>query len=91
MLRSIFDVFFAPFAWLFSSEALSDLHKDRGYQQGYLYSLLYTVIMAVFGYEALIRWRNKAKNGTYQTWRYISLISFQLVFFLIVNMSPCRR
>jgi NosR/NirI family nitrous oxide reductase transcriptional regulator len=86
VLRSLFDVFFTPFAWLFSSEALADIGGDRGYQQGFLYSLLYTVLMAVFGYGALIRWRNKTRNGTYQTWRYISLISFQLVFFLIVNI-----
>jgi len=85
-LRSAFDVFFAPFAWLFSSEALADLRADRGYQQGYLYSLLYTVVMAVFGYEALVRWRGKARDGRYQTWRYTSLISFQLAFFLIVNI-----
>ena len=62
VLRSLFDVFFYPFAWLFSGDALADLQGDRGYQQGYLYSLLYTVIMAVFGYEALIRWRGK--DGT---------------------------
>ena len=85
-LLALFELVFTPFALLFSPEALADLRSDRGYQQGFLYSLLYTVVMLVFGYEALVRWRGKAKNGRYQTWRYVSLLSFQVVFFAIVNL-----
>ncbi len=85
-LLKIFQVAFAPFAWLFSEQAMTDILSDRGYQQGFLYSLLYTIVMVVFGYEALIRWRGKAKHKSYQTWRFLSLIGFQVVFFLIVNI-----
>lgn len=85
-LGKLFTIGFSPFAWLFSSEAVADMMADRGYQQGYLYSLLYTVAMLVFGYEALVRWRKKAKHKSYQTWRYVSLLSFQLGFFLVVNV-----
>lgn len=86
VLGKIFQIAFSPFAWLFSEQALADIAADRGYQQGYLYSLLYTVVMAVFGYQALIRWRAKAKDGRYQTWRFGTLIAFQVGFFLIVNL-----
>ncbi len=85
-LASLFKVFFAPFSWLFTEDAMANIRADRGYQQGYLYSLLYTVVMVVFGYEALVRWRKKAKNKQYQTWRYVSLLSFQVAFFLVVNV-----
>ncbi len=85
-LGKLFSVAFAPFAWLFSAEAIGDMMADRGYQQGYLYSLLYTVLMLGFGYEALMRWRSKAKHKSYQTWRYTTLIAFQVVFFLVVNV-----
>ena len=59
---------------------------DRGFQQGYLYSGLYTVLMAWCGYEALIRWRGIARRKAYQTWRFVSLISFQVISFLLVNV-----
>ena len=86
VLAKIFSIAFTPFAWLFSEQALADIMSDRSYQQGFLYSGLYTVVMLVFGYEALIRWRKKARDKRYQTWRYISLLSFQVGFFLIVNI-----
>jgi thioredoxin reductase len=38
-LRGIFQLAFAPFAWLFSAGALADIGANRGFQQGYLYSL----------------------------------------------------
>ena len=85
-LWKMFQIVFAPFAWLFSADAIADIRADRGYQQGFIYSLIYTVAMLVFGYEALIRWRKKAKHKQYQTWRYVSLLSFQVVFFLVVNI-----
>ncbi|MBW2734094.1 MAG: NAD(P)-binding domain-containing protein [Deltaproteobacteria bacterium] len=82
----LFRVGFAPFSLFFSDAAMSDMLRDRGFQQGYLYSLLYTVLMLVFGYQAMIRWRNKAKDRRYQTYRYLTLLSFQVGFFLIVNV-----
>lgn len=85
-LRTIFEVAFWPFSFLFSPEAKTDIWADRGYQQGYLYSLLYTIVMVVFGGEALIRWRNIARDGRYQTYRYASLLTLQVVFFLVVNI-----
>lgn len=86
VLGTIFGVAFAPLSWVFSETAKADIWADRGYQQGYLYSLLYTVLMAGFGFQALIRWRNTAKNKKYQTYRYLSLITFQSLFFIIVNV-----
>lgn len=86
VLGAIFSVVFAPFAWLFSAQAQADIYADRGYQQGFIYSGIYTVVMLVFGWEALIRWRRIAKNKRYQTIRYISLIAFQVGFFFIVNI-----
>ncbi len=86
VLGGIFEIALLPFSWLFSAEALADMRADRGFQQGYLYSLLYTLVMLIFGYQALIRWRRKARDKRYQTYRYATLISFQLGFFLIVNV-----
>ena len=86
VLGSIFRFAFAPFAWMFSEEAYRDVLSDRGYQQGFLYSLLYTIAMVVFGWEAMIRWRGIARDKRYQTWRYVSLIAFQVVFFIGVNV-----
>ena len=85
-IQAIFKVLFAPFAWTFGDAAMADILGDRGFQQGYLYSLAYTVIMVVFGYEAMMRWRAKASNPRYQTWRYASLLSFQVGFFVVVNL-----
>lgn len=82
----LFRVAYAPFSWLFSESAMADMLRDRGFQQGYLYSLLYTLLMLFFGYQAMVRWRSKAKDPRYQTTRYLTLLSFQLGFFLIVNV-----
>ena len=86
VLGTMFRVGFAPLAWIFDDQAIADMMADRGYQQGYLYSLLYTVVMVGFGYQALVRWRSVARDKKYQTYRYISLLSFQVGFFLIVNV-----
>ena len=61
-LRAIFRVGFVPFGWLFSEQSYQDILADKGFQQGYLYSLLYTIAMLVFGYLALVRWRAKSKR-----------------------------
>ncbi len=85
-LYGLFRFFFAPFRSFLSPEAFRDIAGDHGYQQGFLYSGLYTLVMVVFGFQALVRWGRKAKNRKYQTWRYASLISFQVAFFIIVNL-----
>lgn len=85
-LLGLFKVAYSPFAWLFSDAALADIYADKGFQQGYLYSGMYTIVMAVFGYQALMRWRTKASNPRYQTWRFATLIGFQTTFFLLVNV-----
>lgn len=85
-LDRLFDVAFFPFRWLFASDALADIRADHGYQQGFLYSLIYTIVMLVFGWEALMRWRKKASDPRYQTYRYATLLAFQVGFFLVVNV-----
>lgn len=85
-LSAIFSVAFRPFRWIFSEWALRDILSDRGYQQGFLYSGTYTILMLVFGFQALIRWRGIARNPQHQTWRYASLLAFQIGFFVLVNL-----
>ena len=86
VLQSLFEVAFLPFSWIFNEQARTDIMSNVGFQQGYLYSGLYTVLMLVFGFEAMIRWRGYARDKRYQTWRYLSLLAFQVGFFLIVNI-----
>ncbi len=86
VLGKLFGVAFAPFSWLFTESSLLEIYGDRGFQQGFLYSGLYTVVMLVFGYQALVRWSSVATNPTYQRYRYASLIAFQVGFFLLVNV-----
>ncbi len=85
-LRAIFRVAFLPFAWLFQPEAYRQILDTPWFQQGYLYSLIYTLVMAAFGYVAFRRWSDIARDDRYQKWRYTSLIAFQVVFFLVVNV-----
>ncbi len=47
------------------------------------YTVLYTIFMTVFGLQAMKRWGLDRKDR-FQIWRYVSLISFQWVFFFIV-------
>ena len=47
------------------------------------YSVLYTGVMTVFGIQAMKRW-GFDKNDRFQIWRYLSLLSFQWVFFFLV-------
>jgi NosR/NirI family nitrous oxide reductase transcriptional regulator len=47
------------------------------------YTVLYTVIMTVFGLQAMKRW-GFAKRDRFQIWRYASLISFQWIFFFLI-------
>ena len=47
------------------------------------YTVLYTVVMTVFGLQAMKRW-GFDKRDRFQIWRYVSLISFQWIFFFLI-------
>ncbi|HHM21876.1 MAG TPA: hypothetical protein ENJ20_07610, partial [Bacteroidetes bacterium] len=49
------------------------------------YSALYTFLVLFFGIKAMKRWGIDRKDP-YQVKRYISIMAFQLVFFIVVNM-----
>jgi NosR/NirI family nitrous oxide reductase transcriptional regulator len=46
------------------------------------YTVLYTVVMTVFGIQAMKRWGLDRKDK-FQIWRYVSLLSFQWIFFFL--------
>lgn len=52
------------------------------------YTVLYTLVMTVFGLQAMKRWGfgkgREARRDRFQIWRYISLISFQWIFFFLI-------
>jgi len=66
-------------------------YRDWGYKAlsflnrpwSFWYTVLYTLIMTVFGFQALKRWGLDRKDK-FQIWRYISLISFQWIFFFLI-------
>ena len=66
-------------------------YRDWGYKLlsffdrpwSFWYTVLYTTLMTVFGVQALKRWGLDRKDK-FQIWRYVSLISFQWVFFFLV-------
>jgi len=49
------------------------------------YSLLYTILMMVFGIKAMKRW-NKGGKDIYQTYRFLSLIGFQILSFIGIEV-----
>lgn len=49
------------------------------------YSLLYTLLMVVFGLKAMKRW-NKNGKDTYQSYRFLSLIFFQILSFIGIEV-----
>jgi thioredoxin reductase/polyferredoxin len=64
--------------------------RDWGYKAlslfgrpwSFWYSVLYTLLMTVFGIQAIKRWGLDRKDR-FQIWRYVSLLSFQWAMFLI--------
>ena len=66
-------------------------YRDWGYKLlsffdrpwSFWYTVLYTTLMTVFGVQALKRW-GLDRQDRFQIWRYVSLISFQWVFFFLV-------
>jgi len=47
------------------------------------YTVMYTALMTVFGIGALKRW-GIDRRDKFQIWRYISLLSFQWIFFFLI-------
>lgn len=47
------------------------------------YSVLYTLVMTVFGLQALRRW-GLSRKDRFQVWRYASLLGFQWTFFFLI-------
>jgi polyferredoxin len=47
------------------------------------YTVMYTALMTIFGIQALKRWGLDRKDK-FQIWRYISLLSFQWIFFFLI-------
>lgn len=47
------------------------------------YTVLYTAVMTIFGLQAMKRWGIDRKDK-FQIWRYVSLISFQWIFFFLI-------
>ncbi len=47
------------------------------------YTVLYTVLMTVFGIQAMKRW-GFDRRDSFQIWRYVSLIGFQWIFFFLI-------
>jgi len=47
------------------------------------YTVIYTVLMTGFGVQALKRWGLDRKDK-FQIWRYVSLLSFQWIFFFLI-------
>jgi ferredoxin-type protein NapH len=47
------------------------------------YTVLYTLLMTVFGLQALKRWGLERKDK-FQIWRFVSLLGFQWIFFFLV-------
>jgi len=49
------------------------------------YSALYTFLVVFFGIKAMKRW-GTSYNDDYQKKRYLSIMAFQVVFFIVVNL-----
>jgi thioredoxin reductase/polyferredoxin len=47
------------------------------------YTVLYTALMTIFGIEAINRWGIQRRDK-FQIWRYVSLLSFQWIFFFLI-------
>jgi NosR/NirI family nitrous oxide reductase transcriptional regulator len=66
-------------------------YRDWGYRTfsffnrpwSFWYTVLYTLTMTVFGIQAVKRW-GLDRRDKFQIWRYVSLLSFQWVFFFLI-------
>jgi NosR/NirI family nitrous oxide reductase transcriptional regulator len=85
--RNVYKTSEALFPWnhIYGSlerETVVNIARPLGFDPSFWYSALYTLLMLVFGLWAMKRWRSK-----HQVLRYISLIGFQVVFFIVVNLG----
>jgi thioredoxin reductase/polyferredoxin len=71
------DEFWPYKGWGYKTMSLA----DRPWS--FWYTVIYTVLMTVFGLRALKRWGIDRKDR-FQVWRYASLLSFQWIFFFLV-------
>lgn len=60
-----------------------ELLSFSGRPWSFWYTVMYTVLMTIFGIQALKRWGLDRKDK-FQIWRYISLLAFQWIFFFII-------
>ncbi len=60
-----------------------ELFTLLGRPPSFWYTVLYTVLMTIFGIQALKRWGLDRKDK-FQIWRYVSLLGFQWIFFFLV-------
>jgi thioredoxin reductase/polyferredoxin len=66
-------------------------YRDWGYKAlsffdrpwSFWYTVLYTLLMTGFGIRAVKRW-GLERRDKFQIWRYVSLLSFQWIFFFLV-------
>jgi thioredoxin reductase/polyferredoxin len=66
-------------------------YKDWGYRflsfldrpWSFWYTVMYTALMTIFGIQALKRW-GLDKKDRFQIWRFVSLLSFQWIFFFLI-------
>lgn len=59
------------------------LFSFGGRSWSFWYTVLYTAAMTLFGIQAMKRWAIDRKDR-FQFWRYVSLISFQWIFFFLI-------
>jgi len=60
-------------------DAFSFFHRPWSFW----YTVLYTLVVTVFGIQAMKRWGIDRKDK-FQIWRYVSLIGFQWTFFFLI-------
>jgi len=66
-------------------------YRDWGYKflsffdrpWAFWYTVMYTALMTIFGLQAVKRWGLDRKDK-FQIWRYVSLLSFQWIFFFLI-------
>ncbi|MCZ6775755.1 MAG: NAD(P)-binding domain-containing protein [Ignavibacteria bacterium] len=66
-------------------------YRDWGYRflsffdrpWSFWYTVMYTSLMSIFGLQALKRWGLDRKDK-FQIWRFVSLLSFQWIFFFLI-------
>lgn len=71
----------------FSPERYRELFYLFDQAPSFWYTVLFTVLVVAFGIQARRRW---GRDDPYQRWRFASFISFQVGFFLLVQVALAR-